>query len=529
MRRTLIGLVVVLGLAWGGLAALVATGRTPRLGLDLQGGTSVVLTAPTDTEQDVLELAVERMRSRIEEIGGVQEPEIAISGASTVVVQLPGVEDEQRALDVLGQQGELSFRPVLGLTPGSIGPLADIPETPTTTTAPAGEDVPTTTAPDTTSTTVGSSTDPAGEGPVTVPDPCGGGGTYTFATAEELGLDAATGLTVTDAPGTEAYVLSEGAVLHLGPACLIGTDVAQATPGFITTSGVWGISLDLTSDGGVAFASMTGQAATFTGLDPRRQIAIVLDGEVLAAPRVFDDVQPGVGITGGRAQITLGDQPEDEVQARDLAVVLRYGSLPVSFERSQVQKVSASLGADSLRIGLVAGAAGLILVTLVLVSYYRVLGVVALIGLTVFGSLLVSIFAIAGAAIGTTLTLAGVTGIIVAIGITADSYIVYFERIKDEIRNGANVSTAVTDGFRAAYRTILTADFVSLLGATLLFVLAVGPVKGFALSLGIATVLDMVIARVYTRRAAWFVAHTGLGSGGSFSIVGAAGRGEGAA
>ncbi len=511
----IIGLVVVLGLAWGALGTLVATGSSPRLGLDLQGGTSVVLTAPADTEQDILELAVERMRSRIEEIGGVQEPEIAISGSSTVVVQLPGVEDEQRALDVLGQQGELSFRPVLGLTPGSIGPLADVPETTTTTTVPAGEDTTTTTVPE-----------PADEGPVTIPEPCGRGGTYTFATAEDLGLDPATGLTVTDMTDREAYIVSNGSVLHLGPACLVGTGVAQATPGFITTSGVWGISLDLTSDGGDAFAAMTGQAATYTGFDPRRQIAIVLDGEVLAAPRVFDDVQPGVGITGGRAQITLGDQPEDETQARDLAVVLRYGSLPVSFERSQVQKVSASLGADSLRTGLVAGVAGLILVAVVLLAYYRVLGLVALVGLTVFGSSLIALFTVLGQGIGLTLTLAGVTGIIVSVGITADSYIVYFERIKDEIRNGANVSTAVTDGFKAAFRTILTADTVSLLGAGLLYVLAVGPVKGFALSLGIATILDIIIARAYTRRAAWVVAHTGFATGGPLSIAAAAGRAE---
>ncbi len=524
MRRTIIGLVVVLGIAWGGLGALVGSGNTPRLGLDLQGGTSVVLTAPVDTEQDILELAVERMRSRIEEIGGVQEPEIAISGASTVVVQLPGVEDEQRALDVLGQQGELSFRPVLGLTPGSIGPLADVPETTTTTTIPDEAGTTTTVAGEDTTTTT--TTVPVDQGPVTIPDPCGRGGTYTFATAEELGLDPATGITVTDRTDREAYIQSDGSVLHLGPACLIGTDVAQATPGFITTSGVWGISLDLTSDGGDAFAAMTGQAANYTRFDPRRQIAIVLDGEVLAAPRVFDDVQPGVGIAGGRAQITLGDQPDDEAQARDLAVVLRYGSLPVSFERSQVQKVSASLGADSLRTGLVAGMAGLILVTVVLLVYYRVLGLVALIGLTVFGSSLIALFTVLGEGIGLTLTLAGVTGIIVSVGITADSYIVYFERIKDEIRNGANVTTAVTDGFKAAFRTILTADTVSLLGAGLLYILAVGPVKGFALSLGMATILDIIIARVYTRRAAWLVAHTGLATGGILSIGAAAGRSE---
>ncbi|MEX1271194.1 MAG: MMPL family transporter, partial [Acidimicrobiia bacterium] len=206
-------------------------------------------------------------------------------------------------------------------------------------------------------------------------------------------------------------------------------------------------------------------------------------------------------------------------------VVLRYGSLPVSFERSSVSKVSASLGTDSLELGLWAGGAGLILVAILLVAYYRALGLVALVGLTVFGSLLIGIFSALGAleSFGLTLTLAGVTGIIVAVGITADSYIVYFERVKDEIRAGADVETAVTDAFKGAFRTILTADTVSLLGATLLYLLAVGAVRGFALALGIATVLDLIVVRLYTRRAVWLLGRTRLGDGGPFSIVGAAG------
>lgn len=478
MRRRLIGLIVVLVVAWGGLATLVANDITPRLGLDLQGGTSVVLTAPDGTDSDILELAVGIMRRRIEEIGGVQEPEIAISGANTVLVQLPGVEDERRALDAIGQTGQLSFRPVIDITQGTTGPLAGTLDLP-------------------------------------------------------AGVDRETGVTVTDDPNTEAYLLYEttdsttGArlsqVVHVGPAGLFGSGVAQAVPSFDTFSAQWVVSLDLTSEGGQRFAELTGEAATYGPGDPRRQIAIVLDGGVISAPQVNVDVQPGVGITGGRAQITLGTSSDDEAQAQDLAVVLRYGSLPVSFERSQVSKVSATLGSDSLRIGLTAGVAGLILVAVVLLTYYRSLGLIALVGLTVFGSLLIGVFSILGTTQGLTLTLAGVTGIIVSVGITADSYIVYFERIKDEIRNGATVQTAVTDGFKGAFHTIVTGDTVSLIGAGLLFLLAVGPVKGFALSLGVATLIDILVARIYTRRAVWLLAQTGFGREGAFSIVGAAG------
>ena len=490
MRRRLLGLLFVFVLTWGGLAVLTSQDIGPRLGLDLEGGTSVVLTAPDGTEEEILQVAVEVMRSRIEAVGGVQEPEIQISGANTVLVQLPGVEDERRALEAIGQTGRLTFRPVIAAYPGEVGPYGSAYE-------PAeGEELP--------------NADPP------------------------PGLDPVTGLSTEDLPERELFLQTQGfdfltgtespEVLHLGRAELLGSDVAQAVPGFDTNRGQWVVSLDLTGEGGEKFAELTGEAARAPTGSPQRQIAIVLDGEIMAAPAVNPDVRPGVGIEGGQAQITLGTTSEDEAEAQDLAVVLRYGSLPVSFEQSQVSKVSATLGTDSLRIGLIAGFAGLILVAAVLLVYYRALGLIAIVGLTVFGSALVALFSLLGELQGLTLTLAGVTGIIVSVGITADSYIVYFERIKDEIRGGKTVGAAVTDGFRAAFRTILTADTVSLLGAALLWILAVGPVKGFALSLGIATILDIFVARLYTRRAAWVVANTRLGDGGVFSIAGAAGR-----
>lgn len=465
MTRRVVGLVVVLAIAWGGLAATIALGFTPRLGLDLQGGTAVVLTAPEGTDAELIEVSVDIMTRRIEDFGDVQEPDIAISGDNTVVVQLPGVEDEQRAIEAVGQTGDLSFRPVNDAFPGEIGPL------------------------------VGSSTP---------------------------GIDNESGLTIKDDIHDDGFLLYPadfgGQVLYVGPAGMVGEDVADAVPTFDTQSATWAVSLDLTSEGGQKFARMTADAATYPLGDPRRQISIVLDGLVISAPQVI----PAGGITGGRATITVGGGEDAQQQANDLAVVLRYGSLPVSFEISAVQKVSATLGSDSLQAGIIAGLLGLSLVAVVLLVIYRSLGLVAIIGLTVFGSLLLSLFGLLGKASGLTLTLAGVTGIIVSVGITADSYIVFYERLKEKVRQGHEVGEAAEEGFRLAYRTILTADTVSLLAAVLLWALAVGAVKGFAVALGLATLLDLIIAKAYTKRAVGILAHTSLGSGGWFSIKGAA-------
>lgn len=469
MTRRVVGLIIVLTVAWGGMAAAIYFGLTPLLGLDLQGGTAVVLTAPEGTDSELLEVATQIMNRRIEEIGAVQEPDIQISGENTVIVQLPGVEDEQRAIEAVGQTGVLSFRPVLDAVGGEIGPLA---------------------------------------------------GTGT------LNIDDETGLTIEDDLEAETWLLYEAAtpleVLNLGPAELRGEHVADAVPVFDPNSAVWAVSLDLTSEGAGLFADLTAEAASYPVGDPRRQIAIVLDGHVVTAPAVNPSVSPETGISGGQAQITMGQGADSQQEATDLAVVLRYGSLPISFEVSAVRKVSGTLGADSLQAGIVAGLLGLGLVAMVLLLVYRSLGLVAIIGLTVFGAILITVFGLLGKWVGLTLTLAGVTGIIVSVGITADTYIVYFERIKEKLRQGLDIEEATEGGFKIAFRTMLTANTVSLLGAVLLWALAVGAVKGFAISLGIGTVLDLVVARLYTRRAAAVLATTGVGSHGWFSLEGAA-------
>ena len=507
----------MVGLAWGGLAAVLAVGWSPRLGLDLQGGTSVILEAPEGADEQVVETAVEVMRRRIEDFGSVQEPEISITGGTSILVQLPGVTDQDRALDAVGRTGLLSFRPVFSCT--SIGrSFACIPSD---------------------RSPVQLQAEQAGED-------------FTF----PVGVDPATGLTVDDQiTAARSYLPEyddEGNVVsiyevgpadlsvHHGDLCLGGfidcsrlpTEPAPLTGAEIESAlalfgqqvdSAWTVQLNMTQEGAGRFAAVTGLLAQFPQGSPNRRLAIVLDGAVVSAPEV--SVGVGLeGITGGTAVITLGNTENAQQEAEDLTTVLRYGSLPVAFERSSVQKVSATLGEDSLRAGLVAGIGGLILVVLFLLVYYRAMGLVTLAGLTVFGSLLVVIFGTLGAWQGLTLTLAGVAGVIVSVGITADSYIVFFERVKEEVRNGRTMVDATNEAYRRAFRTILTADFVSFVGALLLWALAIGPVKGFAQALGIATVLDVIVFSLFTRNASGIMARSRLGSGGRFSMRAAAGR-----
>ena len=484
MWRRWTAVLVMVGVAWGGLTVSFLLDWTPRLGLDLQGGTSVILEAPAGTDADVVEQAVEVMRRRIEDFGNVQEPEISITGGTSVLVQLPGVTDQERALDAVGRTGLLSFRPVLDCTATAAGFI-----------------------------TSGSSCTLDDRSPILIEAAEAGEG-FVF----PQGVDPILGLTTADDIDLPRAFLPEmdeeggiAAVYEVGPADLTGAEVENALPIFGQhTPGTWVVQLTFTPEGEGKFASITGRLAGYGVGTPQRRMAIVLDGQVVSAPSMADDVGPG-GITGGSSIITFGAADAAESEARDLTTVLRYGSLPVAFERSAVQKVSATLGGDSLRAGLAAGIGGLILVVLFLLIYYRAMGLVTLIGLTVFGSLLVLVFGILGEVQGLTLTLAGVAGVIVAIGITADSYIVYFERVREEIRKGRTVVDAANEAYRRAFRTILTADFVSFAGALLLWALAVGPVRGFAQALGIATVLDVIVFYFFTRNAGAILVRSRLG------------------
>ena len=450
MRRSLVvSLVGIVLLAVGSAAATTAAGYRPQLGLDLQGGAAVVLEPTRKVSEGVLNQSIEIIRSRVDALG-VAEPDISRQGDS-IVVQLPGVKDQDRALQIVGQTAELRFRPVLEEVP-----LSETAAPTTTTSAP----------PVATSSTIA----PASTTTTAAP------GAVKTTPREEDEAD-------------KVVVLPErekGEIVRryrLGPAELTGKAVRTARAAFDANSGQWRVDFELTSAGSPQFDAL---AARNQG----RQVAIVLDGVVRSAPTIQTDK------FGGRGQIT-GNFGERE--AKDLALVLRFGALPVQLKPQTVQKVSASLGKDSLQAGLLAGFVGLGLVLLYMILYYRALGLVVFLGLVVSGMLMWALVCVLGRTSGLALSLAGATGIIVSVGVTVDSYVVYFERLKDEIRAGKSIRSSVDRGFARAYRTILAADAASFIGAGLLYWLTVGAVRGFAFFLGLSVLLDLVIAYFFTR------------------------------
>ena len=436
-------LIGVLVAAAGSLGATFPSGNSPQLGLDLQGGASVVLKPRNQVPSGVLDQAIEIIRSRVDGLG-VAEPDITRQGDS-IIVQLPGVKNKDRAVEVVGQTAQLYFRPVLERLPAQ--------PTATTTIAPAEP-----------TTTVAGSPPPIDLDRTTPP--------------EENAPEASVVLPEKDDSGTVT------ARYLLGPAEVTGQALSSASATVNPNNGVWEVEFNLTSTGTTQWNAM----AEKVGLNG--QVAIDLDGVVKSAPTLQTTNFPG------SAQIT-GNFGESE--AKDLALVLRYGSLPVQLDRQTVQTVSASLGRDSLRAGIIAGAVGLALVALYMVLYYRALGLVVWLGLLVSGALMYSLVTFLGQSSGLALTLAGATGIIVSVGVTVDSYVVYFERLKDEIRSGKTIRSSVDRGFSRAYRTILAADAASFIGAIVLYVLSVGSVRGFAFFLALSTLLDVVVAYVFTR------------------------------
>ena len=425
----------------------------PKLGLDLQGGISVILTAEEGTDKELIEQAVEIMRTRIAAFGDVQEPEISISGENSVLVQLPGITDQEKALEAVGTTGLLTFRPVLdsSLNIGYSPALEVIPN-------PDDPDNPTVNAPE--------------------------------------GVDEITGITIDDDPNEISYLLSlrDGypVIYELGPAELTGSDIQDALA--VYPQNEWIVQLVLKDESAQKFTDLTKKLASFVG--EQRKLAIVLDSQVISAPGIALDVNPNTGITGGTAAISMGNADQGE-SANNLAVILRYGALPVSFERSSIQKVSATLGENTLNLGLQAGLVGLIIVSFFLFIYYRLNGLVAIFGLSSFGALFYSVIALLGEFQGYTLTLAGIAGVIVSIGLTADSYIVIFEKLKDELKIGRSFNFATEKAVKEAWNTILVADFVSIIASVILYILAVGPIRGFALTLGVATLFDLFYTRLF--------------------------------
>ncbi len=455
MRRSqIVSLLLAILIGFGSLAGVLAAGWAPVLGVQLQGGVEVLLrpTAPADDEQ--LDRAIEIIRSRVDALG-VAEPDITRQGEQ-VVVQLPGVKDKQRAVDLVGQTAELRFRPVL-LT---FNPFDEAE--------------------------FGSALDLAGayNGAVDPEDD-------TEADTETVEAEASLDFTLPeDDIADQAVVLpgrGEPVGYVLGPAELTGEAVAEAAATF---NNAWVVNVDLTDEGAVGFDEM---AARYFG----QQVAIVLDGVVESAPVIRATEFGGTAVISGTF---------DEDGARDLAVALRFGALPVEFEQDDVRTVSATLGEGTLRAGVIAGVVGLILVGLYMLVYYRLLGIVAVASLAISGSVLWSLISWLGESRGLALTLAGTTGIIVSIGVQVDSNIVYYERIKEEVRRGRAVRSAADASFKGAFMTIVWADLASLIGAGVLYQLTSGTVRGFALYLGLATLIDLAVSYFFMRPLVVFIA-----------------------
>lgn len=477
-RRSLVSLVFILALAAGLLAASLAVGNRPLLGLDLKGGVEVVLVPVDDPERPVaitegdLDTAVNIIRDRIDGLG-VAEPDVTRQGGR-VVVQLPGISDQQRAIDVVGQTAELRFRPVCAeLFVEAISfDDPDLQPPPTELPDPVLDD----------------------RGLA----PCPTDIDYNFletSTSAEDQLDRFVVLPERDGSGEVVRRLL------LGPSDLTGAGLSSADSSFRGE-----FAVDATFKGGdqgadkfdeIAVECFSGTAYCPGGAEGRGRLAIVVDGNVRSAPVV------NAASFDGQVVIT-GNFSEQE--ADDLALVLRYGALPIEFQDptdpqsdSTSRAVSATIGGDALRAGVIAGSVGLALVFLYMVSMYRLLGLVAMLSLGVSATLLWAIVAWLGETQDLALTLAGVTGLIVAIGVSLDSNVVYFEHLKEDVATGRSLRSSLEQSFSAAFRTIFRANFASLIAAVILYWLSAGSVRGFALMLGLASVLDLVATYYFLR------------------------------
>ncbi|CAB4367343.1 MAG: protein translocase subunit SecD [Actinobacteria bacterium] len=480
IRRLVVSLVAIVLLAGGMFTANLVAGNHPSLGLDLQGGASVTMTPVGEVDPAALSVAVDIIRQRVDSLG-VAEPEIIRQG-NTIVVNLPGVKDQQQALDTIGRTGAVEMRPVLKVAPN--------PESTTTTSTIAGA---------TTTTLKGSST--------TLAPPAGGVGSSRTAAVTTTTVPTATSPTdpATGLPEGQTILpgRKDGLVYLLGPAEATG-EVFSNDSSAQVDAGSWVVVAKLRS--GAAGADLWNKLATKCyagGADcPSKAIAIILDGEVISAPTVqtptFDN--GSVQISGSFSQ----------TEAKDLARVLQFGAVPVKFDTPTVQTVSASLGEDSLRAAVLSGLIGVLLVLLFLMFYYRLLAIVVVGGLGVSGLLLWSVISWLSKTNGLALTLSGAAGIIVSIGVTVDSYVVFFEKLKDDVQQGRTLRNSAARGFERAWRTILAADTVSLIGAIVLWWLTVGSVRGFAFFLGLSTMADMVVSYFFTRPAVLLLARTKL-------------------
>ncbi|MCQ1580227.1 protein translocase subunit SecD [Streptomyces parvus] len=525
-------LIVMVALAGG---MFLSGHTTPRLGIDLAGGTSITLEAqnqpgkPNAINPTNMDTAVGIIERRVNGLG-VSEAEVQTQGRENIIVNIPKGTNSKQAQEQVGTTAQLYFRPVL--TVQASGPEEPGPSDSASPSAsgtpkpgesaqgedkakdedkPQGEEATGSEAtPSASATTQGRAVtgalkkdDPtpgasdkpkASESPEASPsaDPATAKLQEEFAkldcTDPKQRTDAGKNAKATDSivacgsnvPGSyEKYIL--------GPAEVSGSDVDDAKGAIDQQTGEWIVSMEFTSAGAKKFQTITGRLSQQQ--PPMNQFAIVLDGEVVSAPSVRQALSKNAQISGSF----------DQQSAEDLGNILSYGALPLTFKEVSVTTVTAALGSEQLQAGLIAGAIGLALVIIYLVVYYRGLAFIALLSLLVSGILTYTIMSLLGPAIGFALNLPAVCGAIVAIGITADSFIVYFERVRDEIREGRTLRPAIERAWPRARRTILVSDFVSFLAAAVLFIVTVGKVQGFAFTLGLTTLLDVVVVFLFTK------------------------------
>ncbi|WP_232215378.1 protein translocase subunit SecD [Arcanobacterium sp. S3PF19] len=503
---------------------------TPDLALDLEGGTQLILT-PVSTDgsqitQDDVNQAIEIIRQRVD-ASGVAEAEISAQGGHNIVVAIPGAPKKE-TLDLVRTSAVLRLRPVIGvLAPKAVDSKAIAQMK----AAKAGEkDVQkaAASAPKLTSAQIDREltaiVDANGNGKVDskpASDPKNGSD-QAWITEQlmfdayrlDCGSKAARIKGTSDNPKTGiASCSSDGKVKYLlGPAEIEGTNLTKASSNLATDSngnpsGGWAVSMQFDAAGAKKFAEVTGRI--YKMKSPLNQFAIVLDGQVISAP------VPNGPIVGGQAQITGNFKA---AAAASLANQLSFGSLPLNFEVQSEEQISATLGSEQLYAGLVAGLIGLIVIVLYMLWHYHALGVISVLSIILSTGLSYFVICLLSWVMGYRLSMAGVLGMIISIGVTADSFIVYFERIRDEMRDGRNVPGAIFHGWERAKRTIIISDCVNLIASTVLFILTVGSVRGFAFTLGVTTVLDLLVVMMFTYPLMELFGHTDFfGQGRRFS------------
>lgn len=501
-RKSLAWLFVILA----GFTGLIGFGSltdenasfTPKLALDLQGGTQVIL-APllldgqaVTTEQ--LDQAVAIIRQRVD-ASGVSESQVITQGDTNIIVSIPGVPDEN-TLALIKASAKLEFRAVLVTSQGSA--LTEVDVTDATGDATTAEPTPAET--------------PTAQQPTPV-DASDLNWITPEIQKEFDELDCSTSfrepgqiddptipLVTCDVSGTAKFIL--------GPVEVDGANISDASNGTVQSStgastNTWAVNLEFDPEGSESFATVTKRL--FPLEQPRNQFAITLDGFVITAPTTQ------AVISNGSAQIT-GSFDRDS--SKVLADQLKYGSLPIGFEVQSQENISATLGQDQLTSGLLAGLIGLVLVVIYSAFQYRGLAIVTVGSLVVAAVLVYLLIAFLSWRQGYRLSMAGVAGLIVAIGITVDSFIVYFERVRDEIREGRNLEVAVENAWKRSIRTILASDAVSFTAAATLFLLTVGNVRGFAFTLGLTTIVDLIVVVLFTHPLLRLLARTKFFSSG---------------